>query len=136
MSKIRAHSTLSQQYSVVKTYMKYLPVVKEGDQNKLETEALLFTRNNRRSGAFCTAFIAEMDVFFPLLSQILRPFGKWIKDDFYHVLKFEHRSMISVSILHGCYVTLATCALGLVSSYHVLLPNGGLCTSRLFVIND
>ena len=22
------------------------------------------------------------------------------------------------------------------SSYHVLLPNGGLCTSRLFVIND
>ena len=94
MSKIRAHSTLSQQYSVVKTYMKYLPVAKDGDQNKLETEALLFTRNNKRSGAFCTAFIAEMDVFFPLLSQILRPFGKWIKDDFYLFLKFEHRSMI------------------------------------------
>ena len=49
---------------------------------------------NKRSGAFCTAFIAEMDVFFPLLSQISRPFGKWIKADFYHVLKFEHRSMI------------------------------------------
>ena len=47
--------------------MKYLPVAKDGDQNKLETEALLFTRNNKRSGAFCTAFIAEMDVFFPLL---------------------------------------------------------------------
>ena len=74
--------------------MKYLPVAKDGDQNKLETEALLFTRNNKRSGAFCTAFIAEMDVFFPPLSQILRPFGKWIKADFYHVLKFEHRSMI------------------------------------------
>ena len=39
-----------------------------------------------------------------------------------------------VSILHGCLVTLATCALGLVGSYHVLLPNGGLCTSRLFVM--
>ena len=74
--------------------MKYLPVAKDGDQNKLETEALLFTRNNKRSGAFCTAFIAEMDVFSPLLSQILRPFGKWIKDDFYYVLKFKHRLMI------------------------------------------
>jgi len=29
-----------------------------------------------------------------------------------------------------------TCALGLEGSYHVLLPNGGLCTSGLFVIND
>ena len=67
---------------------------KDGDQNKLETETLLFTRNNKRSGAFCTAFIAEMDAFFPLLSHILRPFGEWIKADFYHVLKFEHRSMI------------------------------------------
>ena len=38
--------------------------------------------------------MAEMDVFFSLLSQILRPFGKWIKADFYHVLKFEHPSMI------------------------------------------
>ena len=65
--------------------MKYLPVAKDGDQNKLETEDLLFTRNNKRSGAFCIAFIAEMDLFFSLL---------WIKDDFYHVLKFEHRSMI------------------------------------------
>ena len=46
--------------------MKYLPVAKDGDQNKLKTEALLFTRNNKRSGAFCNAFIAEMDVFFPL----------------------------------------------------------------------
>ena len=45
---------------------------------------------------------------------------------------FEKRG--HVSILHGCLVTLATCALGLVGSYHVLLPNGGLCTSRLFVI--
>ena len=41
-----------------------------------------------------------------------------------------------VSILHGCLVTLATCALGLVGSYLVLLPNGKLCKSRLFVIND
>ena len=31
-----------------------------------------------------------MDVFFPLLLQILRPFGKRIKADFYQVLKFEH----------------------------------------------
>ena len=43
--------------------MKCLPVAKDDDQNKLETEALLFTRNNKRSGAFCTAFIAEMGVF-------------------------------------------------------------------------
>ena len=43
---------------------------------------------------FCTAFMAEMDVFLPLLSQILRPFGEWIKADLYHVLKLEHRSMI------------------------------------------
>ena len=34
-----------------------------------------------------------MDVFFPLSSQILRPFGKRIKADFYHVLTFEHRSI-------------------------------------------
>ena len=34
-----------------------------------------------------------MDVFFPLLLQILRLFGKRIKADFYHVLKFEHRSI-------------------------------------------
>ena len=58
------------------------------------TETLLFTRNNKRSGAFCTAFMAEMDVFLPLLSQILRPFGEWIKADLYHVFKLEHRSMI------------------------------------------
>ena len=50
-----------------------VPTCKDGDQNKLET---------------------EMDVFLPLLSQILRPFGEWIKACFYHVLKFEHRSMI------------------------------------------
>ena len=31
-----------------------------------------------------------MDVFFPLLLQILLPFGKRIKADFYQVLKFEH----------------------------------------------
>ena len=35
-----------------------------------------------------------MDVFLPLLSQILRPFGEWIKADFYQVLKLEHRPMI------------------------------------------
>ena len=35
-----------------------------------------------------------MDVFLPLLSQFGRQFGEWIKADFYHVLKFEHRSMI------------------------------------------
>ena len=29
-----------------------------------------------------------------------------------------------------------TCALRLEGSYHVLLPNGGLCTSGLFLIND
>ena len=35
-----------------------------------------------------------MDVFLPLLSQFGRQFGEWIKTDFYHVLKFEHRSTI------------------------------------------
>ena len=45
-------------------------------------------------------------------------------------------SLRRVSILHCYLVTLATCALGLEGSYHVLLPNGGLCTSDLFVIND
>ena len=53
---------------------------------------------------------------------------------------FTHSSSSSrmghVSILRGCLVTLATCALGLESSYHVLLPNGGLCISGLFVISD
>ena len=73
--------------------MNYLPV-KMAIKTNLETETLLFTRNNKRSGAFCTAFMAEMDVFLPLLSQILRPFGEWIKADLYHVLKLEHRSMI------------------------------------------
>ena len=34
-----------------------------------------------------------MDVFFPLLSQIFRPFGKRIKADSYHVLRFEHLSV-------------------------------------------
>ena len=53
-------------------------------------KTFLFTRNNKRNSAFCIAFIAEMDVLFPLLSQILRPFGKRIKADFYQVLKFEH----------------------------------------------
>ena len=45
-----------------------------------------------------------------------------------------HLYKLSVSILHGCLVTLATCALELESSYHVLLPNGAICTSRLFLI--
>ena len=72
---------------------------KPGSQSKIaiktnwRQKTLLFTRNSKRSGSFCTAFIAEMDVFFPLLSQILRPFGKRIKADFYHVLKFEQRSI-------------------------------------------
>ena len=39
------------------------------------------------------AFVAEMGAFFTLLSQISWPFGKRIKADFYHVLKFEHQSM-------------------------------------------
>ena len=84
--------------------MKYLPVAKDGDQNKLETEALLFTRNNKRSGFFCTAFIAEMDVFFPLLSQILRPFGKWIKDDFYQRHPMDLFLKISVLQANFCWL--------------------------------
>ena len=54
--------------------------------------------NWRQKPYFSQGMISAVVRFVPLLSQILsqfgRQFGEWIKADFYHVLKFEHRSTI------------------------------------------
>ena len=61
--------------------------------------------NWRQKPYFSLGIISAVVRFVPLLSQkwmyfylfyrnLGRQFGEWIKADFYHVLKFEHRSTI------------------------------------------